>query len=113
MTDPLVNPAFADMKGGDNWGSCAMWFWKSIKRQFMAVDLSYVYVPLRGAWSFRFFIKLDRANDKKFVEFKFCHLGAAEALCSLSVEEFNDLVDGVLKVKAELEKPLPTSDTQP
>ncbi|MER8881616.1 hypothetical protein [Mesorhizobium sp. M0816] len=82
---------------GGHWGNPAMRFWKSVKRHFMAIDLSYVYVPLRGAWSFRFFIKFDPNNDKKFVEFKFCHLGAAEALCSLSVEEFNDLVEGVLK----------------
>ncbi|WP_419695786.1 hypothetical protein ACN2CC_05225 [Mesorhizobium muleiense] len=90
-----------------------MGLWQFIKPQFMAVDLGYVYVSLRGAHSFRFFIKLDRADNKKFVEFKFCHYGAAEALCSLSVEEFNDLVDGVLKVKGELETPLPDSATQP
>ncbi|QKD00225.1 hypothetical protein EB235_01025 [Mesorhizobium loti R88b] len=90
-----------------------MGFLRGIKRAFTSVNLRQVYVAVGRPYSFQFLIKFDHADDKKFVVFRLCQYGMTESQCHLSVEEFNDFVDGVLKTKAELEKPLPASLARP
>jgi len=90
----------------------AMNIWRCIKRIFTSRDVRQIYVTLRSRYSFEFLVRLDR-DGQKYVVLRLCYNGLPEAFCDLSVNEFDDLVDGVLKVKAELARPLPASATQP
>lgn len=70
--------------------------WRSIKRIFTSRDVRQVYVTLRSRDSFEFLIRLDR-DGQRYVVFRLCYNGLPEAFCDLSVDEFDDLVEGVLR----------------